>query len=247
MSINLDQLLRRPDVWKPGERPVPSKRGQPTGFAALDGVLRESGWPRGALIELLSVQRGAGELRLLLPALANLSERGFYQLWIDPPCQPFAPGLAWHGVALKQLVIVRPRDHRQWLWAAEQALRSSGCGAVVCWVGASRSRYAELRKLQVAAAERSCIGFVFGDPRASEAASPAALRLRLTAEASGLCIDVLKQRGTQAGQRVVLDTPIALRKQLPLRERPVIVSAPRIPQAIGDSRFPETVRGEIWQ
>jgi cell division inhibitor SulA/protein ImuA len=247
MSTDLDLLLRRPDIWKPGERRAPSKTGLPTGSAALDGVLRESGWPRGALVELLSAQRGVGELRLLLPTLAHLSERGFYQLWIDPPCLPFGPGLAWHGIHLQHLVVVQSQSHRQWLWAAEQALRSTGCGAVVCWAGAGRSRYAELRKLQVAAGERSCVGFVFGDPRGADSASPAALRLRLAVEPEGLAIHVLKQRGTQAGQRVLLETPIALRKQLPLRERPVVVSGPRMPLSIAKRTSVGTLRQEVWQ
>lgn len=247
MSIELDQLLRRPDIWKPGERRAPSKTGMPTGFAALDAVLRESGWPRGVLIEVLSSQPGTGEVRLLLPALANLSERGFYQIWIDPPQLPYAPGLTLRGIDLQRLVVARPQDHHQWLWAAEQALRSSGCGAVVCWAGNNRSRYAELRKLQVAAAERGCMGFVFGHPRSADAASPAALRLRLTAEADGLAVEILKQRGTQAGQRVVLETPVPLRKQLSMRQRPAIASAARRPPLLGPTSRSGALTQEVWQ
>jgi hypothetical protein len=247
MSIELDQLLRRPDIWKPGENRAPSKTGLPTGFAALDAVLRESGWPRGALIELLSGGAGIGELRLLLPALASLGARGFYQIWIDPPQLPYAPGLLLRGIDLQRLVVARPRDHRQWLWATEQALRSAGCGAVVCWTGDGRSRYAELRKLQVAAAERGCLCFVFGDLRGADTASPAALRLRLACEPNGLAIDILKQRGTQAGQRVVLETPVALRKQASLRQRPVVVSAPRRALPFGPPSRSGAVQQEAWQ
>lgn len=247
MSTELDLLLRRPDIWKPGERRAPSKTGLPTGFPALDAALRESGWPRGTLIELLTSQSGTGELRLLLPALANLSTRGFYQIWIDPPQIPFAPGLSLRGIDLRRLVVARPQDHRQWLWATEQALRSSGCGAVVCWAKEGRSRYAELRKLQVAAAERDCIGFVFGHPRNAEAASPAALRLRLAAEARGLAIDIVKQRGAQAGQRVVLETPVPLRKQLSVRQRPAVVSAPRRLMSLGPASGSGALHPAVWQ
>ena len=245
MPSTVDQLLSRSSLlWKPGQRRVPARTGLPTGFAVLDEVLHESGWPRGALIELLAAQPGIGEMRLLLPMLAALSRRGLYQLWIDPPFQPFAPALARQGIDLAQLVIVRPRDHRQWLWATEQALRSAGCGAVVCWAGAGKSRYAELRKLQVAAAERSCVGFIFGRPRDADTASPAALRLGLTAAAAGLAIDVLKQRGAPAGQRVMLETAVSLRRQSPLRERPVVVSAARPPARMLRVRMPPLL-GEI--
>jgi hypothetical protein len=253
MSTTVDQLLSRTNLlWRPGQRRVPARTGLPTGFSALNEVLRESGWPKGALVELLTAQPGSGEMRLLSPALAGLSAGGLYQLWIDPPFDPFAPGLCLKGVDLSRLVIVRPSDHRQWLWATEQALRSPGCGAVICWSGASKSRYAELRKLQVAAAERSCVGFVFGHPRSANTASPAALRLQLCAAPTGLVVEVLKQRGGAAGQRVTLETPATLCKHLPLRQRQALVSASRF--TLGQSRargllvHPELpVMRELWQ
>lgn len=250
MSTPLDSLLSRPGlIWRPGERRAPATTGLPTGFAPLDAVLRESGWPRGALVELLAGRPGAGELRLLLPALAALTARGLYQLWIDPPFSLFAPALVRHGLDLARLVVVRPANHREWLWAAEQSLRSPGCGAVVCWMGNHKSRYAELRKLQVASAERGCTGFLFGPPRVADAASPAALRLQLAASPDGLAIDVLKQRGAAAGQRIVLETPRALRKQVPLRERPAVVSAPRRRLRLPQLRpiVPGAVQQEVWQ
>lgn len=226
MSATLDDLLSRDLLWKPGQRRVPARTGLPTGYAPLNAVLRESGWPRGALVELLAAQPGAGELRLILPVLGALSASGLYQLWIDPPFQPFAPGLLPRGIDLRQLVIVRPTDRPQWLWAAEQALRSPGCGAVVAWSGNGRARYAELRKLQVAAAERHCVGFLFNHPRHADTASPAALRLQLNAQGDGLSVEILKQRGSAAGDKVLLETPRSLAKQRPLRERAAVVSAP---------------------
>lgn len=246
----LDQMLRRADlVWRPGERRVPTRAGLPTGYAVLDSVLRESGWPRGALVELLSGQAGIGELRLLLPVLAAMSASGLYQIWIDPPCLPYAPGLAMRGIDFDRLVVMRPGDHKQWLWATEQALRSPGCGAVLCWAGSGRSRYAELRKLQVAAAERGCVGFVFANPKGAESASPAALRLKLSASLEGLTVEVVKQRGAASGQRVLLETPATLRKQVPLRERPTVVSAPRLPKRTPRHGlpFPCPVQLEVWQ
>jgi hypothetical protein len=231
MSSTLDFLLSRPDlVWKPGERRVFPSSGLPTGYGELDAVLRDRGWPRGGLIELLAGRPGAGELRLILPVLERLGRSGMYQLWLDPPLIPFGPALAAQGIDLAQVVIVRPRDRLQWLWAAEQALRSPGCGAVVCWTSASRARYPELRKLQVAAAERQCVGFLFGSLRDITTASPAALRLGLTPSAEGLQLKILKQRGAAAGQRVALEIPHDLRKVSRIRQRAAVVSAARVQQ-----------------
>lgn len=248
MLATLDEMLSRDLLWKPGQRRVPARTGLPTGFAPLNAVLRESGWPRGALVELLSAQPGAGELRLILPVLSALSASGLYQLWIDPPFQPFAPGLLPRGMDLRQLVIVQSTDRPQWLWAAEQALRSPGCGAVVAWTGAGRARYAELRKLQVAAAERHCVGFLFGHPRHAETASPAALRLQLTPQGDGLSVDIVKQRGSAAGDRILLETPRLLERQRPLRERAAVASVPAyLPFPSKPAQLPPAQVLRLWQ
>jgi cell division inhibitor SulA/protein ImuA len=251
MSSNLDTLLSRPDlIWRPGERRVSRRAGVPTGYVGLDSLLRDRGWPRGALVELLAEQPGTGELRLLLPALGELGRSGLYQLWIDPPFIPFGPALAAQGIDLAQVIIVRPGNLLQWLWAAEQALRSPGCGAVVCWAARGRARYPELRKLQVAAAERQCIGFLFGASHESASASPAVLRLAMHAAESGLQIEILKQRGAAAGQRFDLEIPLGLRPVAPLRERPAIISAPQRPlrSPLRESRHPVFgVQAEAWQ
>lgn len=247
MLTDLDQLERRELIWRPGQHRAPvRKAGVATGFAALDDVLRESGWPRGALTELLLDRPGVGELRLLLPALARLSAEKRYQLWIGEPWLPFAPGLQAAGIDLKQLIFVHLQNHQQWLWAAEQALRSPGCGAVIAWANNSKSRYAELRKLQVAVAERNSVGFILTSSRYANTASPAALRLQLTPSTDGLDIQIIKQRGAAAGQSVHIDWPFSLRRQLSLRDRPT-VSSKRSHDAIPALRMPPALPVEIRQ
>jgi len=63
-------------------------RGVPSQFAALDAELPDTGWPRGALTELLAESFGIGELRLLIPALARLTRAGKPVQWIAPPALP---------------------------------------------------------------------------------------------------------------------------------------------------------------
>ncbi len=78
MSASVEELLQRhgAQLWRARERESDSgaaaAAGLPTGYAALDRCLPGGGWPRQGLIEILSDQRGIGELRLLLPALAAL-------------------------------------------------------------------------------------------------------------------------------------------------------------------------------
>jgi hypothetical protein len=58
---------------------------QPTGFAALDAVLPSGGWPESALTELLLPADGIGELRLLLPTLARLTQARQDIVLVAPP------------------------------------------------------------------------------------------------------------------------------------------------------------------
>lgn len=204
MNPTLQQLLQRPDIWRKRDRRFLSSdvRCHATGFAALDRELHGGGWPRSALTELLLAQPGIGELQLLMPLLTALGRQQLLHVWINPPFIPYAPALAQRGIALDTLLIVRGATQHH-LWACEQALRSSACGAVLYWP-ARQIRYAELRKLQVAAATQNAVGFLLRESKAAQQASPAALRLQLQSVDAQLSIHILKQRGREGGQFVLL-------------------------------------------
>ncbi len=175
----------------------------PTGFATLDAELPGGGWPTGCLTELLPAHEGIGELRILGPALAALSRAGRRLAWIAPPHLPYAPALDAAGIALTQLLIVRTAAARDTLWAAEQALASAACGAVLVWPG--RAKYAELRRLQLAAEKTRALAVLFRAPRAASEASPAVLRLALHTAFGGLAVRILKRRGAVCEQPVFID------------------------------------------
>ncbi|MDQ3206874.1 MAG: translesion DNA synthesis-associated protein ImuA, partial [Pseudomonadota bacterium] len=145
--VALDSLLETRRVWRgqPSAR-APSK--QPTGFAALDEALPDHGWPEAALTELLLPADGVGELRLLWPTLARLSQGDGMIALVAPPYLPFAAAWAQAGLRMDRLQVIRA-DARDALWAAEQCLRSAVCGAVLCWPQQANDR--ALRRLQVAA------------------------------------------------------------------------------------------------
>jgi hypothetical protein len=197
----------------------------PTGFPALDAELPGGGWPTGCLTECLPAHEGIGELRLLGPALAALSRAGRRLAWIAPPHLPYAPALHAAGIALERLLIVRTTAGeaslavRDALWAAEQALASAACGAVLVWPG--MVKYAELRRLQLAAEKTRALAVLFRAPRAAREASPAALRLALHTASGGLAVRILKRRGAICEQPVVIDlgTPRAV-------DRPPLSRAP---------------------
>src|SRR5207249_12006153 len=104
-----------------------------SGFELLDAQLPGGGWPQGALTELLHLSEGIGEVALLLPTLARLNREGRGVVWIAPPHLPYAPALRAAGLQAEQNLIVTPAHPADALWAAEHALRSGACGAVIAW------------------------------------------------------------------------------------------------------------------
>jgi hypothetical protein len=187
--VALDQLLDTRRLWR-GQPQARTPSRQPTGFPMLDAALPSGGWPESALSEVLLPLDGVGELGLLWPTLARLTQAGGLVALIAPPYLPFPAAWANAGVRLDRLQVVRagPRDVP---WATEQCLRSAACAAVLCWPQQPDDR--TLRRLQLAAETGQCLGIAMRPVRAAVHASPAALRLALEARPSRL--RVLKCRG----------------------------------------------------
>ena len=199
----LAALLARPDIRRGGALAHVARPSVPTGFPQLDAELPGGGWPAGSLAELLPAHDGIGELRILGPALACLARAGGRLAWIAPPYLPHAPALAAAGIALGQVLIIRTGSPRDALWAAEQALQSAACGAVLVWPG--EVKYAALRRLQLAAEGTRSLTMLFRAPRAAGEASPAALRLALATASGGIAVRILKRRGAVCHQPIAID------------------------------------------
>jgi len=196
-DIRLDQLLEHPAIWR--GRSAARTEALPTGFGSLDECLPGRGWPRAGLVEILVDRPGCGELTLLMPALAALTQQsapgwGRWCAFVAPPFEPFAPALAAHGVALEKLFIVRTSEP---LWAFEQSLRSGACDAVLGWMQRLRTR--DVRRLQLATERGRALGVAFRTRRAAREPSPAVLRLVLDPAECGARITFLKSRGGRRG------------------------------------------------
>jgi len=202
MNPALAQLLSHPAIWRGGDC-APEPASVASGFADLDAALPGRGWPRGALTEVLLEREGIGELRLTLPALARLQAEGRSVVWVAPPYRPYAPALAAAGLDLARLIVVRGCTGPEALWAYEQALRAPECGAAFGWMHTRDDRV--LRRLQVAAREGRTWGVLWRRPGERAAATAAPLRLSLAPQAGKLAVRVLKRRGAELSQPVVLD------------------------------------------
>ena len=175
--IPLESLLSARTVWRAGRQAAPAPLGESTGFAALDALLPHGGWPQGALSELLIPAEGVGELTLLMPTIARMTQAGRLVALIAPPFCPYAPAWQRAGVDLRYLEIVdtNAQASKGALWAFEQCLRSAAFSAVLGWP--SNADGPALRRLQVAADTGECLGFAVRDRRHADNPSPAALRI----------------------------------------------------------------------
>ncbi|MDP2367745.1 translesion DNA synthesis-associated protein ImuA [Rhodoferax sp.] len=194
-------------VWRADELARPPGSVLATGHALLDRQLPGGGWPVGAMVEVLQAQSGQNEWRLLLPALQR-SPVGPVVL-VGAPHVPFGPGLAAQGLDLQRLLWITTAEPAARMWACEQALRCAPVAAVLAWLPQARAD--QLRRLQMAAAQYRKLLFVMRSAQAQGEASPAVLRLLLTAPAASagepgdaLCVHILKRRGPPLDHPLVL-------------------------------------------
>jgi len=199
VNASLDALLASAAIWRARSTPVAGAT-VPSGWPRLDACLPGHGWPLGALIELLLPDTtGIGELRLLLPALRTLCRDGTtgegrpWLVWIAPPHLPYPPALAQSGIRPERLLLIRTGTTAERLWAAEQALRSGSCLAVLLWLDEADDRW--LRRLALAAAAGGALAVLFRPLGRRIGTSPAALRLGLEPTPAGLDLRLIKSRG----------------------------------------------------
>jgi hypothetical protein len=202
---SLADILADARVWKLKDASAaPARPVWSTGCSSLDARLPGGGWPTASLIEVLLDDTGLGEVQLFLPALVACQRsviRGGtgdpWLIWIAPPHEPYAPALAQQGIELGRLLVVRPHTATEALWAAEQALSSGVCAAVLLWLKGTDDRW--LRRLKLAAEAGGSLGVIFRPERHRFESSPASLRLLMTQGEHEARLDLLKVQGGRPG------------------------------------------------
>lgn len=195
-----------PNLWRGNDFAPVATPSVSTGYAELDVNLPGAGWPTGVITEIHVERPGIGELQLVMPAAAHLTQAERWLVMIAPPYLPYAPALATHGVKLSRLMLIRPKTLTEQLWACEQALQSESCGGVMLWLDQTSERIPDnaLRRLQHAAERRDVLAMLFRASRASSC-TQAALRLHVSRQDSRTAVRVLKRRGGGIPSPVMLD------------------------------------------
>jgi hypothetical protein len=105
-------------------------------------------------------------------------------------------------MTLDSLLWVAADSDEDGRWAAEQLLRD-GAAAVLLWSAAREDR--ALRRLQLAAETGKACAFLYRPLSALSHASPAAVRIALSAasDGTGMTLDLVKVRGGQPGKLVL--------------------------------------------
>ena len=214
--VSLESLLNHGQLWRgKGQH---TQGFHSTGFSELDAVLPHGGWPQDAIIELISPAPGLGDMALVLPELARLSQQEGVVACIAPPWLLHGPMLEESGVCLERLLCVpafsastnragstpanksnRGKDSLQsQQWAAEQIIKSGGCNGLLYWQ-TKPLPFIHYRRLQMLCGQFHCPVFMFH--QSAPLNSPSSVRLQIIKRTENhLHIQVLKVRGAWGQQ-----------------------------------------------
>jgi protein ImuA len=174
--------------------------GVASSFAVLDAFLPWRGWPMGAMTEIMTDTVGCGELSLMLPAMARLTQEKRPILCIGAPHTLFAPALAQVGIDPVLVTQINPtstlKHNKENLWSAEQALKTGLPGMVALWSPTHGHCPPEtLRRLHLATIGRETMLIHFRGASCMSQPSPSWLRFGYAADDTHIRLQVLKCRG----------------------------------------------------
>jgi protein ImuA len=149
-------------------RPPAEEQVVSTGSPALDRLLSLGGMRRGTLVEYLTGCSGSGAGTLALAAARAACGAGRALVVLDQRSPGhsggagyeaghfYPPAAAAWGIDLSRLLVLRPANEADALWALDQALRCSGVGAV--WARWKEFDARDFRRFQLAAEEGGTVG-----------------------------------------------------------------------------------------
>ena len=210
--LSLEDLLNRTDIWRGVTNAQAAEKWLASGYESLDKALN-GGWPAGCLIEACA-KASACDWWLLHPAVVAACKKGYCAL-VAPPHLPYAQGLAQLGVDLNRLLVVSPKNKRELIACLVELGQSAAFQVVIAWQQRFTLRYAELRKVHLAAQRHSGLCILFRPLTAQDNSSPAALRFRLSVQTDQVALHFFKQRGNLYQQNIALPVPDYWQKLLP--------------------------------
>ncbi len=189
LPASVESLQKQNLLWSANRTPAKQELVS-TGYAELDDRL-QGGYPTHGVVEISSAV-GIGELRLLMPYLKTQSEHRLCVL-INPPEQINSHAFRQLEINHDNLIIITHQEPTSALWAAEQALKSGCCGAVLLWQ--QELEIHQAKRLQVASEQGQCLQFLLKQPQANALSLPISLCLQLTSDSHGVNVMITKRKG----------------------------------------------------
>ena len=167
--------LRREMARLEASSPPPDERPVSTGSPGLDRLLPAGGLRRGTLVEYLTPASGSGAGTLALTAAREACREGRAFVVLDWTTLArsasegnrsghfYPPAAAAWGIELSRMLVLRPANDADALWALDQALRCPGVGAV--WAACDRLNVRNFRRLQLAAECGGTLGLLLRPAR----------------------------------------------------------------------------------
>lgn len=192
-----------------------------SGCAALDHLLPRGGFQRGGLVEWLAPAAGCGAGTLAWLAARQACREGGALVVLDRQQTFYPPAALWQCGALAPrvtssdsrsdsatLILLRPENSDDELWAVEQSLRCPAVAAV--WGPLAEIDAQAFRRLQLAAEAAGCLGLLLRPASARGQPSWSDVQLLVepqAAQAGGwrLQVEVVRCRGGKSGGRVLLE------------------------------------------
>jgi len=197
----------------------------PSGWPELDAALPDRGFPRG-VVELTAPHALGGGTSIALAVVRAAQEKDprAWCAWVDPEGTLYAPAVAWAGVDLQRLFVVRPPCKETGRTAVKVA--EAHAFAVIVVDGLTEPRSARdkralkpeilIRKLALAAERGGSTLLLLTDALAPrEATWPVALRLELGRAPGHLVVKVAKDRRGRIGLGKAI---------VPMKTRPCLAS-----------------------
>jgi hypothetical protein len=176
------------------------------------------------LVEWLARGPAGGAATLALWSAAQAAREGGAVVVVDEQASFYPPAALTLGIALEQLVVVRPEGKSEHHWAIDQVLRSRGVAALWCWPRQTDDHM--LRRWQLAAETSGVLGMLIRGPQARDEPSWAELRLdvqpystdphRVASQATGrsfanrqrrLRVELVRARQAEAGKAAIVVLP----------------------------------------
>ncbi|VUD68087.1 hypothetical protein TDB9533_03980 [Thalassocella blandensis] len=203
---DLEQLLRRQDIWRGHSHAFVKQHVISSGYEALDEGLQHKGWPLSCLIEVCQAFH-ACEWWLFHPGINQLLQRsqGYIAL-LNPPALPFVAGLQQLQIETQRLLIIQSKTAAEFVTSFSELSQCDACTVVLAWQPKQALNYTALRKLQLSTQDQHGLYVVFRHAQAKSQSSPASLRLLVSPKTQNIHLNIFKQKGKL--QEVTLELPV---------------------------------------